>query len=168
MGKFTVTHEINCDEETFWKVFFDKPFNEELFLKSLGFPRYRIVDQRETDTETIRKIEGQPKMNMPGPIVKLLGDGFSYTEEGRLNKATKVWTWKMTPSTLAEKIKNEGTMRVEKVGDSKVRRVTEIFIAAKIFAVGGLMESSTEKQMREGWDASARFMNKWIADGKAA
>ncbi|MCC6552508.1 MAG: DUF2505 domain-containing protein [Polyangiaceae bacterium] len=168
MGKITLTHEINCDEETFWKIFFDKTFNEDLFLKSLGFPRYRIVDQRETDTEIIRKIEGQPKMNMPGPIVKLLGSGFSYSEEGRLNKATRTWTWKMTPSTLADKMRNEGTVRIEKVGDSKVRRITEIVIEAKIFGVGGLLESSAEKQMREGWDDSARFMNKWIAEGKAA
>ncbi len=28
MGKFTVTHEINCNAETFWKVFFEKEFNE--------------------------------------------------------------------------------------------------------------------------------------------
>jgi hypothetical protein len=168
MGKFTVTHEINCDADTFWKVFFDKAFNEELFRKELGFPEYNILDQRETDTEIVRKVAGQPKMNMPGPVMKVLGPGFKYTEEGRLQKATKTWTWKMTPSTLADKLRQTGTMRIEPVGDNKVRRVTEISMEAKIFAIGGLLESSAEKQLREGWDKSAMFMNQWLAQGKAA
>jgi hypothetical protein len=168
MGKFTITHEINCDADTFWKVFFDKAFNEELFRKELGFPEYNILDQRETDTEIVRKVAGQPKMNMPGPVMKVLGPGFKYTEEGRLQKATKTWTWKMTPSTLADKLRQTGTMRIEPVGDNKVRRVTEISMEAKIFAIGGLLESSAEKQLREGWDKSAMFMNQWLAQGKAA
>lgn len=168
MGKFTMTHEIRCDADTFWKIFFDKTFNETLFRKELGFPDYNILEQRETDAEIFRKISGQPKLDMPGPIVKVLGSGFRYTEEGRLDKATKTWRWKMTPSTLADKLRNEGTMRIEPAGEGKVRRVTDMVMEAKIFGIGGLLESSTEKQMRAGWDASAVFMNKWIADGKAA
>ena len=39
-------------------------------------------------------------------------------------------------------------------------------IEAKIFGVGGLIESSAEKQLREGWDKSAVFMNKWLAEHK--
>jgi hypothetical protein len=168
MGKFTVTHEINCNADTFWKVFFDKTFNEELFRKALGFPEYSILEQRETDKETFRKVSGQPKMDLPGPVAKLFGSGFRYTEEGRLDKATQIWSWKMTPSTLAEKLRNEGTMRIEPIGDSKVRRIASMEIEAKVFGVGGLIESSSEKQLRSGWDQSAVFMNKWIADGKAA
>ncbi|EYF07564.1 DUF2505 domain-containing protein [Chondromyces apiculatus] len=167
MGKFTISHEINCDAETFWKVFFDKTFNEELFKNQLGFPRYDIVEQRETDQEVFRKVVGQPKMELPGPVAKLIGPGFSYIEEGRLNRSTKVWSWKMTPSTMADKLRQEGTMRIEPVGDKKVRRVTEMTIEAKVFGVGGLIESTVEKQLREGWDHSAQFMNRWIADGKA-
>ncbi len=167
MGKFTITHEINCDADTFWKLFFDKSYNEELFRKELGFPHYSIVEQRETDSEIYRKIAGQPKMDMPGPVQKLLGSGFSYTEEGRFNKATKTWTWKMTPSALADKLRQEGTLRIEAVGDKKVRRVAEMVIEAKVFGVGGLIESSAEKQLRQGWDHSATFTNRWIAEGKA-
>jgi hypothetical protein len=166
MGKFTVTHEIRCNADSFWKLFFDKPFNDELYLKALGFPTFTIVDQRETDTQIIRKVTGQPKMNMPGPVAKLMGSNFAYTEDGTFDKATKVWRWKLTPSALADKMRNEGVLRVEPVGDDKVRRVAELIIEAKVFGVGGLIESSAEKQLREGWDASAVFMNKYIAEHK--
>lgn len=164
MAKFTVTHEINCDEETFWKLFFDKDFNEQLYKTQLGFPEFTIVEQRDNDHETFRKVSGQPKLDLPGPVAKVLGSGFRYTENGTLDKGAKIWRWKMTPSTMADKLRNEGEMRIERVGDNKVRRVASIFIEAKIFGIGGLLESTTEKELRKGWDESAVFMNKWLAD----
>lgn len=168
MPTFRVTHEINCNIETFWKLFFDKTFNETLYRQGLGFPEFNVVDQKETDTEITRKCAGRPKLNMPGPVMKLLGDGFRYSEEGKFDKATMVWRWKMTPSAMADKLRQEGTLKVEAIGDNKVRRTAELINEAKVFGVGGLIESSAEKSLREGWDQSAVFMNKWIADGKAA
>jgi hypothetical protein len=166
MGKFSISHVINCDEETFWKTFFDKGFNDELYLKSLGFPEFKVIEQRDSDAEIYRKVTGQPKMDMPGPVAKLMGSNFRYTEEGRYNKATKLWSWKMTPSALADKLRNEGTMRIEKVGDDKVRRIADLVIEAKVFGLGGLIESSAEKQLRDGWDKSAVFMNKYLETHK--
>jgi hypothetical protein len=68
----------------------------------------------------------------------------------------------MTPSTLADKLFTSGTVRVEPIGTDKVRRIAEMSIEAKIFAVGGLIESTAEKQMRDGWDKSAVFMNRYL------
>lgn len=163
MGKFTVTHEINCNAETFWKVFFDKDFNTKLYKENLGFPEFTIVDQRETDSDLVRKVKGTPKMEVPAPVAKVLGSNFSYTEEGKFNRATKIWQWKMIPGNMADKLRNEGTLRIEPVGDTKVRRVAELIVEAKInFMVNGLIESSAEKQLRDGWDKSAVFMNNWL------
>lgn len=164
MVKITLTHEFDCTPEAFWKLFLDKDFNTALYLDVLGFPEFRIIEQTETDTQATRKVVGQPKMNMPAPVMKLLGSGFRYTEEGKLDKKAGLWSWKMTPSTLADKLRNDGSFRVEAAGDRRCRRVTEIVIEAKIFGVGGMVESNTEKTMRDGWDRSAVFMNKWIAE----
>ena len=167
MSTFKVTHEINCNAETFWKVFFDKEFNEKLYKEGIGFPEFSVVSQNETETQITRKCAGKPKLNMPGPVMKLLGDGFRYTEEGTFEKKSGIWRWKMIPSTLADKLRQEGTLRVEPIGDTKVRRVAELINEAKVFAIGGLLESSAEKQLREGWDQSAAYMNKWIASHPA-
>jgi hypothetical protein len=166
MNRFTMTHEINCNVETFWKTFFDATFNEKLYLEGLKFPEFKILDQKETDAQIVRKAAGKPKLNMPGPIMKILGDSFRYTEDGTFDKATKVWRWTMTPSSMADKLKQSGSLRLEAVGDTKVRRVAELTIEAKIFGLGGLMESSGEKQLREGWDDSAVFMNRWLTQNK--
>lgn len=162
MGKFTVTHEIHCNAENFWKLFFDKDFNVKLYKEGLGFPEFTIVDQRETDADLVRKVVGSPKMEVPGPVAKVLGSNFRYTEEGKFDKAAKIWRWKLIPSTMADKLRNEGTMRIEPIGDTKVRRIAELVLEAKVFGIGGLIESSSEKQLREGWDKSAVYMNNWL------
>lgn len=168
MGKFTLTHEINCDAETFWKLFFDKTYNERLYREALGFPAYDILEQTETDTQIVRKVAGQPKMNVPGPVMKLLGAGFRYTEDGTFDKKTQIWRWRLTPSTLADKLRQEGTMRLEPIGQGKVRRVAELINEAKVFGVGGLIESSAEKSLREGFDQSAVFTNQYVKQQQRA
>ena len=157
-----MTHEINCDVDTFWKVFFDKTFNEKQYREALGFPEFSVLEQNETYTQITRKASGMPKMNVPGPVQKLLGANFRYTEDGTFDKASRTWRWRMTPSVLADKMRQEGTMRVEPAGEGKVRRVAEMTVEAKIFGLGGLLESTAEKQLREGWDTSASFMNQYL------
>src|SRR5512141_1284100 len=94
MGKFTGTHEINCGVDTFWKTFFDKDFNVELYKTALGFPDWQILEQTETETQVTRKVSGQPKMEVPGPVQKLIGSGFRYTEEGSMTRSEGIWRWK--------------------------------------------------------------------------
>src|SRR5262245_41039480 len=102
-------------------------------------------------------------MNMPGPVAKILGDNFRYREEGNFDKKSRTFHRKMIPRVMPDKMRTEGVVRIEPIGDNKVRRVADLTVEAKIFGVGGLMESSAEKQLRQGWDDSATFMNKYLA-----
>lgn len=162
MAKVTLTHDINCTPKRFWELFFDKEFNRALYKDKLHFPEFEIVDFKETDATIYRKAAGMPKMDLPGPVAKLLGSNFRYTDEGTLDKAKNEFKFKTTPSTLADKLKNEGTVRVEKIGDDKVRRHVELIIEAKIFGLGGTIEGISEKQFRGGWEISASFMNEYL------
>lgn len=164
MGKFSVSHTIDCDAERFWKVFLDKAFNEHLYREALGFPAFTILDQREDGDRVIRKVTGTPKVNMPAPVAKLLGPSFDYTEEATLDRKTGVWRWTMKTSVMTDKLRQEGSMRLEPIGDKQVRRVADLLIEAKVFGIGGLIESSAEKELRNGWDKSADVMNRWLRE----
>jgi hypothetical protein len=167
MPTVTFSHEINCDEAKFWELFLDKEFNEKLYKQGLEFPEWSIIEQVETENEVRRTTKGRPKLkNVPGPVAKLLGESFGYTETGAMDKKNKVWKYKLTPSTMADKIRQEGTLKIQSAGDNKIKRVVELVIEAKVFGIGGMIESTTEKQLRDGWDQSAVFMNKWLAEGK--
>lgn len=163
MATFTMKHELDCDTERFWKLFFDKEFNEKLF-KALEFPEWKLLDVKETDTEIVRVVKATPKMEAPGPVAKIFGASFGYDEEGRFDKATKVLKFVVKPNTMGDKLRNEGTVRCEAIGDDKCRRVVDVIAEAKVFGVGGMIESSLEKSFRTGWQKSADFINKWVKE----
>ena len=164
MRNIQLNHEINCNAETFWKVFLDREFNETLFRKELGFPQYDIISFDEKDGEIVRRVKGNPKNSAPKAVQKLMGDGFGYLEVGRMKRGDSVWTFKITPNTMADKITNEGFVKCEPAGEDKVRRVSELKFEARIFGVGGMVESTAEKDFRDGYDVSAVFMNRWIKE----
>ena len=99
-------------------------------------------------------------------MAKILGDSFGYTETGSMDKKAKTWKWKLTPTTMADKIKQEGLLRITAAGDNKVRRDVEMVIEAKVFGIGGMLEKTAETSLREGWEDSAKFMNKWLETHK--
>lgn len=162
MRRFTMTHEFDCTPETFWKLNFDKAMNEAMYRDGLGFPDYTVQEFRETDTEIFRRTLATPKMDLPAAVQKILGSNFRYTEETRFNKATKACTFKGIPSVQPEKLKTDGTMRVDALPNNRCKRTIEITSEANIMLVGGLLEETGEKNMRASYDKSASFTNRWI------
>lgn len=164
MAKFQLVHEIGCPEADFFRVFFDEAYNLELYRQVLGFPVFEFLSRNETDREFSWRFRAQPKLELPGPVEKLLGKNFGYVEEGTLDKAEGVYRYVMIPNTLADKLRNTGSVRVEKAGDERrCRRVVEVSTEAKVFGVGGLVEGVAEKVYRESWNKSAAFMNAFCA-----
>lgn len=167
MGKFNLTHEIRCDEPAFWACYFDAAFQESLFRDVLHFD-YALLEQTERDQETIRRYTTTPKLDLPGPVAKLVGPNLRIEEQGRFDKASRRYAWRQIPSVLADKFKSEGSLRVEPAGPGRVRRIAEMFVEVKIFGIGGLVESTAEKATREAWDKSAVFHNRWLETHKPA
>lgn len=166
MTNIRLVHTIHTDVAGFWKLFFDSALNEALYRKALKFPKLEVLSFEETDAKITRKMAATPNLGaLPGPVAKLLGGNFGYVEEGTFTKAEGVWRFKMIPTTLADKIKQEGTVRVEAQGDKAVKRTVEVNVEAKVFAIGGMVESAAEKTIREAWETSTTYMNEWI-EGK--
>jgi hypothetical protein len=166
MATFTMTHELDCDCARFWELFFDREFSAKMF-EALGFPKWEIVEQRDEEHEIFRVVRATPKLEAPGPVAKLLGPGFSYTEEGRFDRTEKVFRFAIKPSVLEGKLRNEGTVRCEELRpgpDGKCRRIVDVVVEAKVFGVGGMLESTTEKSFRKGWGEGADFINRWLDD----
>ena len=95
---------------------------------------------------------------------KIIGNNFRYTEETRWNKSTKIAAFKGIPSTQADKLKTEGSMRVEALPGNRCKRVVDFTTEAKIMLVGGMLEDTAEDNMRKSYNKNAVFMQKWLAD----
>ncbi|MBX3227544.1 MAG: DUF2505 family protein [Labilithrix sp.] len=164
MTTFQMKHDIDCTPEKFWELFFDNELQKKIF-KDLEFPQWDVLEQKDTDKEIVRIVKAVPKLDAPGPVAKLLGPGFGYTEEGRFDKTSKVYKFVIKPTQLADKLKNEGSVRLEPKGDDKCVRVVDIVAEAKVFGVGGMIEKMTEKSFRDGWAKSAEYFNRVVNAG---
>src|SRR5687768_10616851 len=112
MTTFTMRHEIDCNVDRFWELFFDQELQKRIFSE-LQFPKWEIVEQKDTEKEIVRIVKAIPKLDAPAAVSKVLGSGFGYTEEGRFDKASKLYKFVIKPTALAEKLKNEGTVKAE-------------------------------------------------------
>lgn len=164
MATFTMKHDIDCDPDRFWELFLDDELQKRIFAE-LEFPKWDVVETRTTDAEIVRIVSAVPKLDAPAPVAKLLGPGFGYTEEGRFDRAAKTYRFTIKPTTLADKLRTEGTVRAEPNGAGRCTRIVDIIAEAKVFGVGGMIEKMTEKSLREGWAKSAEFLNAHLKKG---
>ncbi|MFW2389881.1 MAG: DUF2505 family protein, partial [Polyangiales bacterium] len=107
---------------------------------------------------------------LPAPVAKLIGESFAFEEHGTLDRATNDWAWQMVqPANLDPKSKPRkdavtmhGTVRVEPSGDGQCRRTDSFTVEAKIFGLGGLIESSIEKELKNGRAKEYAFLARWL------
>lgn len=156
MKTVTGTALVPCTPETYWKVFLDERYARALFLDELQFKELTVLEQ----TDTTRKIRVVPKLNLPGVLQKAVGDSFAYEEHGTLDRARNEWTWRMVPRK--EIVATRGKLRLEPAGDGQCRRHDEVIIEGKIFGVGGLIESTAEKEIRASWAKELAFLTRWL------
>lgn len=165
MNHFVARHLIHCDEKTFWKLFFSREVNARMYAEVLKFPAFSIVEEREDEVSLVRKAVGRPRVHaLPEAVQKMLGSSFQYVEESTFEKAARRWRWKMMPSHMPDRLRNEGVLWIEPAGQGRITRVADVRIEAKIFGVGKILEGLVEKEIRAGWDESAAFLNKWLAE----
>jgi hypothetical protein len=168
MRRFTLTQDIQADVDTHWRLFLDDDFEKRQCLEHFGFHAWELLERRETDDEIVRRIRAIPKLDLPAAAARLLGPRFGYTEEGRFDRRARVWRSRMTPSVLADRIRSDAVVRCEPAGEGRCRRVCELSVEAKIFGIGGLVEGSLEKTMRDAWERSVGYMNNEVKRRQAA
>jgi hypothetical protein len=164
--RITLKHLFDTDEATFWpKVFFDREYNHRLYHEALRYKRWELLEQREEPGGAIvRRATMEPAFEVPALLKKAIGDGISYTEEGRFDPATRRWRYTITPNRMADKLTTRGEYWVEARGAKQIERICTVDLEAKIFGVGGALESFIEKQTREAYDTTMRFTNAFIRE----
>ncbi|HEV7554345.1 MAG TPA: DUF2505 family protein [Kofleriaceae bacterium] len=165
MRQLTITQDINTDAARHWALYLDDAYDRAQYIDGLHYPSYELVERTETDAEIRRTTRIMPKLDLPGPVAKLFGHRFGYLEAGRFDKPTQVWTSTTTPNMLQGKLHTRTIVRVEPAGDARCKRIIELEIEAKVFAIGGLVESSLENNLRTGWAGVLAYMNKRLASG---
>jgi hypothetical protein len=165
MADSRIEHLIHCNDETFWKVFFDPEFNRQLFYDALRFESWKQVSLDDTEARIERVVDVVPKIgDLPGPLKKLVEGGVGYREKGSFDKATKRLKLAIEPTTLQGKLHISGLLYTEPAGEGKCRRIYESSVVAKIFGVGGMIESRIIADVKASYDKAAEFTNRWVKE----
>jgi Protein of unknown function (DUF2505) len=166
MPDFTVKNEFATDEDTFWeKCFFDEEYNRRLYAEMLKFPGWKILEQKTEGNKIYRKVNIDPPVTgMPGPVKKALGDKFSYVEDGTYDRTTHRYTFKITPSTMADKTKTAGELWTEKLGDKKIVRYAKVHVEVKVFMIGGMVEDKLLGDLKSSYEQASAFTQKYLAE----
>ena len=158
---------LPCTPDTFWSSFFDESYLRALYLDELESRAFDVLEVSDTS----RRLRIVPKMKLPAPVAKLIGDSFAYEEHGTLNRASNEWTWRMVqPANLDPKSKPRkdavtmhGTARIEASGAGQCRRTDAFSIEAKIFGLGSLIESTIHKELQRARAKEYAFLARWVA-----
>ena len=174
MIKVTLVHDLRCSKERFWKLFFDPDFTREMILDGLDFATCEIEPIKASNGIRRRAMEVKPKLDLPAAVKKLLGPKLGYREEATFDEATEEWRYTIHLNMLGDRIKLGGKMTIEEGTAQRCRRHSDLWVEARIFGLGGVVEKAAEKNMRDGWNKSATWINGWLAkhpeatDGPAA
>lgn len=165
MMKFRCANIFDCDAHTFWtKLFFDREYNEGLYLGALGFKRFEILEVTgEPGGDRTRKILTEPKTEAPAVVQKLVGGGITYTETGRLDAKTGKFDYAIVTSKLSDKVTIKGQLWVEPRGDQKIERICDVELHVSIFGVGGAIEKFIAEATRASYEKTAVYTNEFIA-----
>jgi len=157
----TIHQLLDCSEQEFWdRIFRCEKFNEYLY-EGLGF-EYEL---EEWNPQTgYRRAKVRPAQQMPRAVARVLGDRFSYIEEGNFDSLTATYRFVVIPSTIADRIRVKGTVSVEAVSPHQCERCVTLEIGANVLGLGRLIETYFAATTRAQYAKNAALVNDYLAD----
>ena len=151
---------LDCSDSEFWeRIFASEDFNRYLY-EGLGFG----YELQEWNPETgHRRAKVWPGQQMPRALTKVLGERFSYIEEGTYDSVAERYEFQVIPSTLQDRIHASGTVVVERVSDHQCERRVTVEIGAEVLGLGRLIEAYLLASTREQYAKNAALVNEYLA-----
>lgn len=157
---FSIRQLIDCSAQEFWeRIFRCEVFNEYLY-DGLGF-EYEL--QEWNPDIGFRKAKVSPGQKMPKPIAKVLGERFSYVEEGSFDADAAQYVFRVIPSAMPDRIRADGVVVVEAVSEVQCERKVTVEFAANVPGLSRLIEAYLVASTREQYAKNAALVNEYLA-----
>lgn len=165
-SKFRCRHEFDCSEDTFWDACtFSEDFCKKLYLDVLKFPGWKVLEQTTNGDKLSRRVQIDPPLvGMPAPVLKIVGDRFSYMEIGDYDRKAHRYTFEIKPSTAADKAKTSGVLWTEKLGDNRCARTAEVDVDVKVFLVGSMLEEKILADLKKSYEETSRYIGQYLKE----
>jgi hypothetical protein len=166
MQSTKIEHEFDCDEQTLWQVaLFDEEYSRKLYLETLQFPRWRIVEQNVTEQSLVRKVEICPRVeSVPLPIKKAFGDQLGYLEEGTFDRKTNRYSYRMIANALPEKSRIVGSMYTKPRTPTGCVRIVDLEVDVNVMLIGRMIEQKILDDTRAMHVKIAAFTRNYVRE----
>jgi hypothetical protein len=164
MRSANLVQDLRCGVDEHWRLFLDEGFDRAQYLEALGFQGYEVLERVETEAEIMRRCRVTPPLDPK--VKKWLGADFAYTEEGRFDRAGRIWRARTVPSRFADRVTQTSEVRVAATAAGRCRRTIQIDLDVRAAGFGGLIERAVLGSLRTGWEQAARFMDERLARGR--
>ncbi len=151
---------LDCSEKEFWeRIFRSEDFNHYLY-EGLGFD-YELQEwNRDTG---YRRAKIWPTQQMPKVLARILGERFSYVEEGTFDAEAERYDFRVITSTVTDRIRVRGTVTVAAVSPHQCERHVTLQIGAEVLGLGRIMEAYFVASTREQYAKNAAIVNEYLA-----
>lgn len=163
---YQIEDEFSCDVATYWRVFFDESYNQELFAK-LNISRELVecspADVTLDGTQALRRVQRlTPENEMPAVMKKVLRGTLSYLEHNDFDPSTNEIKVKTVPSIMADKIVTQGTYRLQEIAPGKVKRIWSGECSCSIPLVGSKIEKTIVEEVKQSYAKTTQFTREWL------
>jgi len=135
------------------------PEYEALVARALGLAEYREIERREEPDAVHRRIEARPRALSPAlqrTLRRIAGvSSASYVEEQWRSRTARSVRFRAVPSVLADRVRVEGTVRIEPLDEASCRRVLEGTVEVRIPVLGGMLERTVVSAAVEAYGRAA-------------
>jgi hypothetical protein len=158
----TLTHTIETDVASYWKLVFDHEFNHAMH-RHFGSVCQSIEESTDAAGILHRHLEYVPQIEIPELAKKLVGDG-ACKEIGRFDRAASTYLAETTPKNGGDKFLVKTEIRVEPAGDARCERVVVMENIVKVFAIGSMLEKLLEQPQRDAQARVVDFIHAWLRE----
>lgn len=164
--EYRIEDTFDVSAPYYWEFFFSEDYNAAMW-PALDIEWELLAFDRKGEGKDLRITREQrltPQREVPGFLKRLVDGAITYVEKNDFVAADNVMKTITIPGFAADRLRTEGTYRLEPLGDRKVRRVWEGICVCKIPLIGGKVEKQLVEEVRESYRRATTFTRQWIAD----
>ena len=161
MTHFALIHEFECTPEAFWGVFFDEPYNIEVYDR-IGVRERRFLARTEDEATIHFELRIMPKRDLPAIIKKIVGGDLGYTEISTYYKGKDYLDVRIEPTLLKDRTRIQAVYSLKPVGPGRVRRTFEGDCTIDLPIVGRKVEATVLEDVKRSYDIAAQVTREWL------
>ena len=162
--QFTIGGFYAVNAAVFWeRVFFDEGYTQALMIDGLGHTKAEVLSLETVSNGVVkRRMKVQPKLSIPKPVKRLLGEHFHYIEEGVYDPRHPAFVAKITLPSAPKIIEINTALSFTDRKSGGADRQVELTVKSSKFGLARLIEATSKSILTQQYNEAETFTQDWL------